>query len=79
MYSLIDGKLDRFIWVGSDRYGPISKGICTNSGCHGLKLINPELVSNKVRLDATLTYYVSFKLMVLPFMKVGRRRLPVKE
>ena len=81
MNFLIHGKLllERFIWVGSGRYGAISKGIRTNPCRHVLKLLNPDLVNNQVGLDATLKYYVSFDLMMLPLMKVGRGRLPVKE
>ena len=75
---LIHGKLDRFIWVGSDRHGAISKGIRADSCCHLLKLIDPDLVSYEVRFDTTLTNYVSLKLMILPLMKVGRSWLPIK-
>ena len=75
---LIHGKLDRLIWVWSDRHSAISKGIRADSGCHLLKLIDPDLISYEVRFDATLTYYISLKLMILPLMKVGRSWLPIK-
>jgi hypothetical protein len=76
--SLIHCKLDRLIRIRSDRHSTISKGIGADSCFHFLKLIDPYLVSNEVRFDTTLTYYVSFKLMILPLMKVGRGWLPIK-
>ena len=76
--SLINGKLGWLIRVGSDGHGAISKSIRADSGCHLLKLIYPDLVSNEIWLDASLTYNISFKFMILPLMKVSRGWLPIK-